>query len=705
MGMENNFKEALRFSEERYRDLFENVNDLIQCIDGTGHFIYVNNAWLNALGYKEEEVPDLKFFDILHPNCVDHCSTMLNCIMSGGDVQTVDIIFVTKDGREIKVEGNINSHWDNGKFISTRAIFRDVTERKLFEEALMESEQRYKRLVEFSPDGLAVHHEGNLVFVNPSLLKMVGAASLEEVLGKPVLDFIHKDYKQVVEGRMIQALEQEKPGALLEEKLIKIDNSTIDVEIASTPIIYQGEKAVLVVVRDISERKKAESLIHKLAYHDTLTGLPNRRFFNEHFSYALAEASQKNKLTALMFIDLDELKNVNDSLGHAAGDELIKAFAARLKGLVRNDDIFSRWGGDEFTLVITELSDESFVVNTAERILEAFEQPFNIKGHDLYVTPSIGITIYPLDGIDQESIIKNADTAMYRAKELGGNNYQFYTREMNEKVLQNITLANSLRQALSNGEFEIFYQPIVNVDTAQIVGTEALLRWNNPQMGLVLPGEFIPIAEKTGLIIPIGEWVIRNACLQNKQWQEAGFPTIYVSINLSARQFRQPNLVEIISSIIKETRIDPRWLRLEITESTAVKNVEFTIKTLQELKYLGIKIAIDDFGTGYSSLNYLKRFPLHTLKIDRAFVQDITNTPEDGAIASAIITLAQSLKLETIAEGVETIEQLNILRSKQCSKIQGYLFCRPLPALDIKNLFLKNENYLAILQAAAAKEC
>lgn len=354
--------------------------------------------------------------------------------------------------------------------------------------------------------------------------------------------------------------------------------------------------------------------------------------------------------------------------------------------MIRENDVLSRWGGDEFTLILPQIKDKKYITGIARRIIKTFEKPIIINDEELYVTPSIGIAIYPIDGDDQNTIVKNADKAMYLIKEIGGNNYKFHSSNNSDLSIKRFALTNDLRKALANEEFLVYYQPIVDINTGKIVGNEALLRWNHPRLGLVQPNEFIPIAEKTGLIVPIGDWVIRKACKQNKEWQDAGLQPMYISINLSARQFRQNNLVRNISKIITEIGIEPRWVRIEITESTAVKNVEFTIKSLEQLHSLGINIAIDDFGTGYSSLNYLRRFPIHTLKIDRSFVKDINYSSEDKMIVSAILALAKSLKQEVVAEGIETTEQLDVLRAKGCHLIQGYLFSTPQPPKELEKL-------------------
>jgi len=414
--------------------------------------------------------------------------------------------------------------------------------------------------------------------------------------------------------------------------------------------------------------------------YDYLTGLPNQILFRDRLNLALAQAHRSKNILAVMLVGLDRFKVINDSLGHAVGDGLLQEVAGRLSNLVRRSDTVARTGGDEFALIALDIKKGENAANVAHKILDIFKEPFYIKGHELYITASIGIATYPDDGENAETLIRNADTALGRAKEEGRNTYQLYTPEMNARATKRLEMENGLRRALERGEMVIYYQPKADIRTGLIRGVEALIRWKHPKLGLIPPFEFIPVAEETGLIIAIGEWVLRSACLQNKAWQDAGLPPVRVAVNLSARQFQQRNLVEIIDQILLETGLESRWLELEITESVAMRDADFTIKMLREFKKRGIKISLDDFGTGYSSLNYLKRFPLNNLKIDRSFVKNITTDIDDRIIASAIIVLAQNLNLDVIAEGVETEEQLVLLRERRCNEIQGYLLGKPMPA-------------------------
>ena len=435
--------------------------------------------------------------------------------------------------------------------------------------------------------------------------------------------------------------------------------------------------------------------MERLAYHDAMTGLPNRPLYIDRLILALAQASRSNQRLAVFFLDLDRFKDINDSLGHSIGDSLLKAVAERIRHCVREGDTVARFGGDEFTLLIPRIEQVEDAAKIAQKILETLKIPFIIAERELFVTTSIGISVYPNDGADPETLLRNADTAMYRAKDSGRDNYQLYAPAMNARALERLALENLLRKALSQKELVLFYQPVVDVTSKSVVGVEALIRWNHPEMGLLSPAHFISTAETSGLIVPIGNWVTRTACRQIKIWQKRIDRDLTVAVNLSARQFQQPNIVEEIARALEETDLDPESLELEITESNAMQNAENTIYTLRELKALGVRIAMDDFGTGYSSLNYLKRFPIDILKLDQSFVREVTNDATDAAIVSAVISMAHSLDLKVIAEGVETEEQLAFLQKQRCDRIQGYLFSAPLAADDLENYLLERKSAIA----------
>lgn len=427
-------------------------------------------------------------------------------------------------------------------------------------------------------------------------------------------------------------------------------------------------------------QKRVESLLRHQASHDSLTNLPNRMLFDELLSLALVNARHQGEMLAVAFLDLDRFKTVNDTLGHAVGDQLLQLVTQRLRGCLREGDAIARWGGDEFTLLFPRIHCTEDISNISQRILDILGTPFCLESQEFYITASLGIALAPYDGEEPETLLKNADTALYRAKQLGKNNYQLFSAEMHTIALEQLELEADLRKALERNEFLLHYQPQVDINTRKIVGMEALIRWQHPQLGLVSPNQFIPLAEETGLISPISEWVLRTACTQQTAWRKSGLPPIRIAVNLSARQFQHPGLVQTIVQILQETQMEPCYLEIEITESIAMQNTDFTIAVLRELQQMGIHITIDDFGTGYSSLSAIQQFPLHTLKIDQSFMRDVLRNPSDAAIAKAVVALGQGLNLRTLAEGVETLEQLQFLQSLECDYAQGFFFSQPVPA-------------------------
>ncbi|NRB07282.1 MAG: EAL domain-containing protein [Richelia sp.] len=445
----------------------------------------------------------------------------------------------------------------------------------------------------------------------------------------------------------------------------------------------QEESTLITMAANISnvwQRQQVEDIIRHQALHDMLTGLPNRSLFNQQLAYALPNASRNQESLAVMFLDLDKFKMINDTLGHSLGDKLLQDVAYRLRECLRAGDVVARWGGDEFTILLPRVKSLDEVTQLAARILESLDKVFHIEGNELFISGSVGIALLDEYSPDDESLIKHADAALYYAKEQGRNNYQFYTTSLGCKNPELLSLEKSLRYALERNELVVYYQPKVDIATSAVTGMEALLRWQHPDMGLIYPSTFIPIAEENGWIVPIGEWVLRTACEQNKAWQEAGLPTLTMAVNLAPKQFRQPELLEMVGNILAETGLEPQYLELEITESTAIDDIGFTQKILRELENMGVHLSIDDFGTAYSSLSRLQLLPLHNLKIDRSFIKELTNDAKMSHIIKAIATLGQSLGLKITAEGVEKQEELEFLRSINCESVQGYLFYRPLSA-------------------------
>jgi diguanylate cyclase (GGDEF)-like protein len=451
-------------------------------------------------------------------------------------------------------------------------------------------------------------------------------------------------------------------------------------------------------IRYSIERKKSEKRILQLAFYDSLTGLPNQTSYRDRLQQVIAHARRYNRIAAVLFLDLDNFKRINDTLGHRAGDHLLKLVSERLNGTIRSSDSLSRnrldkfqstvarQGGDEFTLILTEIRNPEDAAKVAHRLVSKLSEPYKLEGYEVFITVSIGIAIFPVDGEDIDSILMNADAAMYHAKKQGKNNFQFYRLTMNERAMERLNLENDLRKALERDELLLHFQPKVGIESGKVVGMEALIRWQHPEIGMVSPAEFIPMAEETGLIVPIGEWVLQAACAQINAWQAQGLAPIPVSVNISSQQFQHQELLITIGRLLESSGIPPERLMLEITESVIMQNTDSTFDILNTLTAMGLRLLIDDFGTGYSSLSYLKRLPVFAIKIDRSFINDIATNPDDAAIIKAIIAMAQNLKLKVVAEGVETEEQLAFLRDEQCDVMQGYLFSRPLPAEEASKL-------------------
>ncbi|MYM31327.1 EAL domain-containing protein [Duganella sp. CY15W] len=457
---------------------------------------------------------------------------------------------------------------------------------------------------------------------------------------------------------------------------------------------------IVAIVRDISERKLAEERMVHLAHHDTLTGLPNRSLIADRLEMTIAQAQRNGNSVLVAFIDLDGFKLVNDGLGHNAGDELLKVVAERMSGCLRASDTVGRFGGDEFVLLLTEYGSVMDAAPVLERVREAVLQSVNVCGQDVQVSCSIGVSVYPNDGSDAETLLMNADAAMYRAKETGKNNCQFYTREMNESIEEKLLLLDGLRGALEASQFCLLYQPKVDLRTGRVFGVEALVRWEHPEQGVIGPDRFIPLAEESGMILGLGEWVLRTACQQNRAWQDAGLPPLRISVNVSPRQFEDPRLVERVQHALNDSGLAPEWLELEVTEGVIMRDLQQAVAKMAELRAMGVSLSIDDFGTGYSSLSALKSFPISTLKIDKSFVRDLGRSDGDEAIASSIIELAHRLRLRVIAEGVETEQQRGFLRENGCDEMQGYLFSRPLPAMQLAEMLMAGTTRLLLPVAA-----
>jgi len=567
------------------------------------------------------------------------------------------------------------------------------------DEALLRSRKDLslaRKVIEASLDGLKIVDAASVVeFVNPAFTHMTGYPP-EDIIGRNpnILKSGHHDaafYQHMYETLGKQDYWQgeiwnrRKNGEIFPEWL------TINVIRDEVGAISQ----YAAIFSDITERKKTEERIKNLAYFDVLTALPNRRLFTDRLQIAIANAHRHNHLMAIMFLDLDLFKRINDSLGHGIGDQVLVETAARLGYCIREGDTVARLGGDEFTILLPEIEHIEDAAKLAERLIAHVRQPFIIDEHELYVTTSIGIAVYPDDGQTVEALIKNADTAMYRAKDLGRNSFQLYTAAMNARSFERLSMESSLRHAVTRGEFKLVYQVKVDMATGRMSGVEALVRWHHPEMGLVSPVDFIPLAEDMGVISEIGEWVLREACTQCKHWHDLGLPPVRIAVNVSALQFRETKVPEVVARALRDTGLPPQFLELELTETVLMQRVEEVVVVLKELRAMGIRISIDDFGTGYSSLSYLKRMPIDALKVDRSFVNDIFGeddqvTDEGAEIVSTIINLAHNLKLKAIAEGVETPAQAAFLHAKGCDEVQGFLISRPVSGEDLISLFDRN---------------
>jgi diguanylate cyclase (GGDEF)-like protein/PAS domain S-box-containing protein len=529
---------------------------------------------------------------------------------------------------------------------------------------------------------------GKIVDADDSFLTILGCARAE--LPQTLRDLTSPEHHRLDE-EAFEKLMAFGACAPFEKELVRRDGSTIPVLFGAA--LHDEEIACFVV--DLSQNKQAQDKLNHLAYHDALTDLPNQVLFKDRLKQAIAYSRRSDQMHAVLLLNLDRFKTINDSLGYTAGDRLLQSVAQRLTSCVRESDTVARFGSDEFAILLTQISRAQDAANAARAIKEVLDQAFIFDEQEVFISTSIGISLYPHDDRDTAGLLKNASAALDRAKVEGGNNYQFYTSGGTTRALKQLVLESNLRGALERSEFVVHYQPQVTIPDFHLIGMEALVRWRHPSLGLLYPCDFVPVAEDSGLIIALGEWVMRNACLQNKAWQDAGLAPMRLSVNFSARQFQQPAFINSVAEILKETNLDPRWLELEITESSIMKEPDQAIEKLHELKLMGIRVAIDDFGTGYSSLNYLKRFPIDTLKIDKSFVADVCKDPHDTAIVRAIITLGHALDLTVVAEGVETQEQLKYLSSLGCDLVQGFLFSKSLPAPVFEELLVEQRRAAA----------
>ena len=567
------------------------------------------------------------------------------------------------------------------------AVAQDLTDMERLGRQLSLCRQRtglLEQVLENISEGIAVTDpQGCIEMVNSPFCGLTGLDR-----GRLQGEYIHRlnGHKEAKENFALIFAALEKDSAWGGETMHQRSDGQSYHQWLSVTRMGDGDGRLVWALRDISQIKNSEEQAAYLAYHDSLTGLPNRRLFNDRLDVAIATASRKKQRLALLFLDLDNFKNVNDGLGHAAGDELLQETAHRLRGKVRDEDTVARLGGDEFILLLVGIQEPEYAAVVAQRVLDDLAKPFRLRGRQFYLSASVGITMFPDDGSEAEALVSNADMAMYRAKSAGRNNYKLFTPALNEKVQRRMSLETALRQAIGNQEFLVHYQPKVELAQGRVVGMEALVRWERPGHGLVSPGEFIPLAEDTGQIVAIGRWVLEQACRQAKAWYDDGHYDLVVSVNLSPRQFQQKDLVPMITETLGASGLDAGNLELEVTESMVMSSVDDAIVTLGELSDLGLRLSMDDFGKGYSNLYYLKHFPMDTLKIDRSFVRDVATQRDDASIVDTIINMSRGLGLKVIAEGVEHADQLRFLRERACDQMQGFLFSRPLPSGQISQM-------------------
>lgn len=611
-------------------------------------------------------------------------------------------IWITEDISEKKAaqQALVTTHQELEQRVRARTVelaqanarlMLEVNERRAIEGHLRASEGRFRDLSEMSSDWFW-EQDANFRFIDMSVGLALTNLLPSSTIGKTRWEMSVVGTTQTEWHEHRQTLEARQPFRNFVYRSETQPGQLHWFSINGTPVFENGEfRGYRGTGTDITERKVAEQQIEFLAYHDPLTGLPNRLLLEDRLLQAIAHAGRTKTRLALLFLDLDNFKKINDSLGHAAGDALLREIATRLGECVRDTDTISRQGGDEFVIVLQDLSDSDAVVTVLAKIMERLQDPFTTDGNELSTSVSVGVALYPDDGADFETLRKKADLAMYRAKEAGRNAYCFYDESMNVEAVEHHVIRTGLRRALERGEFVLHYQPQLDLATGAVIGAEALIRWNHPEFGLVPPARFIPIAEDSGLIVPIGEWVIHEACRQAMAWCKAGLPTLLIAVNLSAVQFRRGNVEQVVMRALEQSGLDPSLLELELTESILIQNVEQVLATVKRLKLLGVKLSIDDFGTGYSSLSYLKRFDVDKLKIDQSFIRDLATDPDDAAIVHAIIQLAHSLNLTALAEGVEHPGVLQQLRNFQCDAVQGYHFARPLPADEFARYLSRTE--------------
>jgi diguanylate cyclase (GGDEF)-like protein/PAS domain S-box-containing protein len=689
--------EAELLNLKRQKELIlESAGDGIFGMDSNGNHILANSAGAKMLGYTPEEMMGQYSHSLWHhtkadgnPYPPDEC-LIYKTRCDGISRSVDDEIFWKKDGTSIPVEYVTTPIFEGDSIVGSVVSFRDITERRKAEEALRESEERLAlaqkagRVGVFDWDMIS----GKVVWTE-QLYEMFGLlpGSFEETY-EGWAKHVHPDDLPGIEKRLRDWQEAHTRQIEFIYRVVMPDHYVRWMSItANISYLEDGTPARMIGTNiDITDRKEMEDEIRHMAHHDSLTGLPNRRLFNEIANVELAQAARNKKKLAILFLDLDRFKEINDTLGHHAGDQLLMEVAYNIKSSIRKSDTVARIGGDEFNVILADIQNLENISVIARKLTDSFRKPFEVSDHELYITTSIGISVYPDDGDNVDTLLRYADVAMYHAKEGGRNNYQFYNPSINKRSIERMRMEGNLRQAIERNELSVYYQPQIDIISGKMICAEALVRWNHPEEGLLEPKNFLPLAEETGLITSIDQWVMNSVCKQVRTWVDSGLSPVCITVNLSARQFQSPALVSNISSILDKTGMSPHSLDLEITETTAMSNIERTASHLRELVGMGIHISVDDFGTGYSSLNYLKKLPIEKLKIDQSFIHDIATDADDRAIITAVASMARSMSIKTVAEGVETEEQLSFLRNSQCDEAQGFLFSRPLPVEKFTDL-------------------
>lgn len=661
--------------------------DISITCDPDGEVTSVSDGCLATLGYAPTELAAGEYRLMVHPDDYATLRESLHGALSGPAATNVEGRFRHKDGSFVWLEWTITPLADGG---GAYGIGRDITMFKQYERLLRESEQLYRALFEYSPDGVfTLDFEGHVITMNPACTQISGYEP-QDLIGQPLSGLLMPEHLRRALATLRTVMQGEAQN--FETAIRHRDGRALYLHATLVPLVLEETVVgVYGVVRDITERKHAEERLAHMAFHDPLTSLANRTLFMTRLDQLVVKNVGNQPSFAILYLDLDDFKFVNDSLGHRTGDLLLIEAARRLKACVSAGDTVARLGGDEFTVILEGTQDTDDAIAAAHRILRELNQPYDVDGHKMVVTPSVGV-VMGNQGMDAKELLRYADIAMYKAKQNGKARYEAFTPVMYNHVLQRLQLETDLRRAIEHREFRVLYQPIVELETGEIAGVEALIRWEDPDRGVISPAQFIPLAEETGLILPIGRWVLEEACRQGRKWQEH-HPDLVVSVNLSARQFREPFLAEEVAQVLQETDMQPTRLQLEITESILMQESLTTQETLRQLKSLGIQLAMDDFGTGYSSLSYLKRFPIDVLKIDRSFVDGLGESPEDTALVRTVIQLAKALNLTVTGEGVETAEQIEQLRAMECERGQGYFFARPVTAQAIEELLAAGRNW------------